>query len=165
MAPNWSLCLSLTSFPGPHHSDLSEAQIKSCCCSVGKSFPTLCVPMDPSTPDSPVLRSFQEFAQIHVHWASEAISSSAAPFSFCIQSFPASGSFPMSWLFTSGGQSINTPFLQLHNIHAFHYWCNGHELGQTPGDGGGQGGLVCCSPQGCEESDTTWETEHKYTYI
>ena len=27
-------------------------------------------------------------------------------FSFCLQSFPASGSFPMSWLFTSGGQSI-----------------------------------------------------------
>ena len=26
-------------------------------------------------------------------------------FSFCLQSFPASGSFPMSWLFTSGGQS------------------------------------------------------------
>ena len=28
------------------------------------------------------------------------------PFSFCRQSFPASGSFPMSWLFASGGQSI-----------------------------------------------------------
>ena len=26
-----------------------------------------------------------------------------------------------------------------------HHWCNGHELGQTPGDGEGQGGLVCCS--------------------
>ena len=34
------------------------------------------------------------------------ISSSAAPFSFCLQSFPASGSFPMSWLFTSVGQII-----------------------------------------------------------
>ena len=32
--------------------------------------------------------------------------SSAAPFSSCPQSLPASGSFPMSWLFTSGGQSI-----------------------------------------------------------
>ena len=28
------------------------------------------------------------------------------PFSFCLQSFPVSGSFPMSWLFTPGGQSI-----------------------------------------------------------
>ena len=34
------------------------------------------------------------------------ISSSAVLFSFCPQSFPASGSFPMGWLFASGGQSI-----------------------------------------------------------
>ena len=34
------------------------------------------------------------------------ISSSVSPFSFCLQSFPASGSFPLSWVFTSGGQSI-----------------------------------------------------------
>ena len=34
--------------------------------------------------------------------------------------------------------------------------CNGCGLGQTLGDGGEQGGLVCCSPWGCEESDTTW---------
>ena len=29
-----------------------------------------------------------------------------------------------------------------------HHWCNGHELGQSPGDGEGQGGLTCCSPWG-----------------
>ena len=34
------------------------------------------------------------------------ISSSVTPFSSCPQSFLASGSFPMSWLFASGGQSI-----------------------------------------------------------
>ena len=34
------------------------------------------------------------------------ISSSGIPFSSCLQSFPASGSFPISQLFTSGGQSI-----------------------------------------------------------
>ena len=34
------------------------------------------------------------------------ISSSVIPFSSCLQSFPASGSFQMSHLFTSGGQSI-----------------------------------------------------------
>ena len=39
-------------------------------------------------------------------WCYLTISSSAALLSFCLQSFPASGSFPMSWLFTSGGQSI-----------------------------------------------------------
>ena len=27
-----------------------------------------------------------------------------------------------------------------------YHWCNGHELGQMPGDGEGQGGLACCSP-------------------
>ena len=36
------------------------------------------------------------------------ISSSVAPFSFCLQFFPASGSFPVSWLFASGGQRIGT---------------------------------------------------------
>ena len=36
------------------------------------------------------------------------ISSSATHFSFCLQTFPASESFPMSWLFTSGDQSIGT---------------------------------------------------------
>ena len=38
-------------------------------------------------------------------------------------------------------------------------WChgfNGHELGQSPGDGEGQGSLACCSPWGHEESDMTW---------
>ena len=39
-------------------------------------------------------------------WCHPTISPSAAPFSFCPQSFPASQSFPMSWLFTSGGPSI-----------------------------------------------------------
>ena len=30
----------------------------------------------------------------------------------------------------------------------WHHWCNGHELGQTLGDGEGQGGFMCCSPWG-----------------
>ena len=37
------------------------------------------------------------------HWT---ISSSVVPFSSCLQSFPASGAFPMSQFFPSGGQSI-----------------------------------------------------------
>ena len=37
----------------------------------------------------------------------------------------------------------------------WHHRLNGHELGQTLGDGEGQGGLVCCSPWGGKESDTT----------
>ena len=39
-------------------------------------------------------------------WCHPTISSSVTPFSFCLPSFPASGSFPMSQFFTSGGQSI-----------------------------------------------------------
>ena len=39
-------------------------------------------------------------------WCHPTISSSVVPFSSCLQSFPASGSFTMSQLFTSGGQSI-----------------------------------------------------------
>ena len=39
-------------------------------------------------------------------WCHPTVSSSVTPFSPCPQSFPASGSFPMIQLFTSGGQSI-----------------------------------------------------------
>ena len=39
-------------------------------------------------------------------WCHPTISSFIVPFSSCPQSFPASGSFQMSWLFASGGQSI-----------------------------------------------------------
>ena len=37
----------------------------------------------------------------------------------------------------------------------WHYWHNGHEYEQALGDGEGQGSLVCCSPWGRKESDTT----------
>ena len=49
---------------------------------------------------------------VHTHpcslsqWFHPTISSFVIPFSFCLQSFPASGSFQMSQLFLSGGQSI-----------------------------------------------------------
>ena len=42
-------------------------------------------------------------------WCHSIISSSVIPFSSCPQSFPASGSFPVSQFFTSGGQSIGAP--------------------------------------------------------
>ena len=37
----------------------------------------------------------------------------------------------------------------------WHHQLNGHEFDQAVGDGEGQGGLVCCSPWGCKDSDTT----------
>ena len=82
-----------------------------CCYTVTKSCLTLCNPRDCSTPGLLVLHCLPEFAQVHVHWVSDAIliiSSSAASSSSCLQSFPASGSFPMSQFFRSGDQSIRT---------------------------------------------------------
>ena len=37
----------------------------------------------------------------------------------------------------------------------WHHQLNGHEFEQTPGDGEGQGSLVCCSPWDRKESDRT----------
>ena len=37
----------------------------------------------------------------------------------------------------------------------WHHWLDGHEFKQTPGDGDGQGSLVCCSPWGHNESDNS----------
>ena len=82
-----------------------------CCCSVTKSRLTICDPMNGSTPGFPVLHPLPEFAQTHVHWVSDAIQPShpVAPFSFWLQSFPASGSFPMSQLFTSSALASVLP--------------------------------------------------------
>ena len=65
--------------------------------------------MNCSTPGFPVLHYLPGFAETHVYWFSDAIQPShpsVAPFSSCLQSFPESGSFPMSRLFASGDQSI-----------------------------------------------------------
>ena len=79
-----------------------------CYCSVIKSGPTLWDPSDCSTPGFPVLHYLPEFAQSCPlsQWCHPTISSSVVPFSSCPQSFPASGSFHMSQLFASCGQSI-----------------------------------------------------------
>ena len=76
--------------------------------SVAQSCPTLCDPVDCSTPGLPVQHQLPEFTQTHIHWVwrHPTISSSVIPFSSCLQSFPPSGSFQMSQLFISGGQSI-----------------------------------------------------------
>ena len=57
-------------------------------------------------------------------------------------------------LFTQGGRRRG------------HQQSNGHELGQTLEDGEGQGGLVCCSPWGCKESDMTgWLNNNNIVYL
>ena len=49
----------------------------------------------------------------------------------------------------------------------WHHQLNGHEFEETPGVGDGQGGLVCCSPWSCKESDTTeqlnWTMNNHHT--
>ena len=62
--------------------------------------------MDCSTPGLPVPHHHLELAQTHVLWVGDASQPSVVPFSSCLQSFPASGSFLMSQLFASGGQNI-----------------------------------------------------------
>ena len=54
---------------------------------------------------SPTPRAYSNLCPLS-QWCYPTISSSVIPFSSCLQSFPASGSFPMSQFFTSGGQSI-----------------------------------------------------------
>ena len=64
--------------------------------------------MNCSTPGLAVVHYVLEPTQTHVHWGSDAIQLShpVSPFSSYLQSFPASGSFPMSQFCTSGGQSV-----------------------------------------------------------
>ena len=54
---------------------------------------------------SPTPRAYSNSCPLS-QWCNPATSSSVIPFVICLQSFPASGSFQMSQLFTSGGQSI-----------------------------------------------------------
>ena len=77
--------------------------------SVTQSYLTFCDPMDCSMPGFPVHHQLPELTQTHVHPAGDAIQPSHPVISSCLQSFPASGSFPMSQFFSSGGQSIGVP--------------------------------------------------------
>ena len=72
------------------------------------SWVWLCDPMDCSMPGSLVFHCllFWSDSCPPSQWCYLTITSSVAHFSFCLQSFLTSGSFPTSWLFTSGGQSI-----------------------------------------------------------
>ena len=54
---------------------------------------------------SPTLRAYSNSCPLS-WWCHPTSSSSVIPFSSCLQSFPASGSFPMSQFFTSGGLSV-----------------------------------------------------------
>ena len=77
-----------------------------CCCSITKSYravrPCAACQASLSFTVSWTLLKLMPLSQ----WCYRTISSSAALFSFYLHSFPASRPFPMSWLFTLGGQNI-----------------------------------------------------------
>ena len=81
-------------------------RLQLCCCSVAQSYPTLRPHGLQHTRlpcPSPTPRACSNSCPLS-WWCHATISPSVVPFSF-LQSFPASGSFLMSWLFTSGSQS------------------------------------------------------------
>ena len=86
---------------GSNLSNLKELQFSS----VTQSCPTLCDPMNCSTPGLPVHHPDSGPSS---QWCHPAISSSIVPFSSCPQSLPASGSFPMSQLFAASVLPMNT---------------------------------------------------------
>jgi len=62
--------------------------------------------MDCRTPGFPVLHQLPELAQTHVYRLVDSTTAPCVvPFFSCPQSFPASGSFPVSQFFSSGGQT------------------------------------------------------------
>ena len=75
---------------------------------VAQSCPTLCDPINRSTPGLPVHHKHLESTQTHAYRVGDAIQQPhpVVPCSSCPQSLPASGSFPMSQPFAWGGQSI-----------------------------------------------------------
>ena len=101
-AVRWSSC----SQPWPPRTKYRKLRPSKCgyCC---QSFSCvwLCDPMDCSMPGFPVLHHLLEFAQTHVKWVVIPFNHLVLSFS-CLQSFPASGSFPMRRFFASGDQNI-----------------------------------------------------------
>ena len=116
------------------------------CCSVSQLYPTVWDPMDCRMPGFPVF-SISQILSLLKFMSFESMMSSNqlilyAPFSFRLQSFPASGSFPKSWFFTSGGQSIKASASVLPmNIQDW------FPLGLTS--------LTPCSPRDSQESSPT----------
>ena len=108
--------------------------------SVAQSCLILCNPMTHSTPGLSVHHQLPESTKIHVHRVGDTIQPSH-PSSSCLQSFPASGSSPVSQFFTSGGQSIGascSASILLMNIQDwFPLWLTG---------------LTPCSPRDSQES-------------
>ena len=112
-----------------------------CCCSVTQLCPTLCNPMDCSTPGSPVLPHLLERAQTQVHWVGDAIQPSHPLSSTSPPAFNLFQSFLMSQPFPSDGQSIGASALALVLPMDIQIW---FPLGLT--------GLISLQPKGTLKS-------------
>ena len=113
--------------------------------SVAHSCLTLCDSMDCSMPSLP---GDHQLASSNLcplcQWCHPTISSSVIPLSSCLQSFPASGSFPVSQFFTSGSQSIGvSPSASVLPMNIQDWF----PLGWT--------GWTSCSPRDSQESSPT----------
>ena len=98
ISSHWELGLHIWILVGKRHKH-SVYCVSVQFSSVTQSCPTFCNPMDCSTPGFPVHHQLPEVTQTYVHWVNDAIQPSVVPFSSRLQSFPASGSFPMSRFF------------------------------------------------------------------
>ena len=89
--------------------------------SIAQLWPTFCNPMDCSTPGFPFHHQLQSLLKLGplIWWCHPTISSSVIPFSSWPQSFPASGSFPMSQLFTSGFSFNISPYTEHSGLISF----------------------------------------------
>ena len=87
---------------------------------------------------------------LNIHWKDWCWSwSSSTLATWCEQ--PTHWKRPWSWeRLRAGGEGDDRRLMV-----EWHHWFNRRELGWTPGDSEGQGGLACCSPWGHKESDTT----------
>ena len=115
--------------------------------SVSQWCPTLCDPMNRSTPGLPVHHQLPEFTQTQVHRvrdANPAISSSVVPFFSCPQALPASESFPTSQLFAWGGQSTGVSALASFLPKKSQDWSPSERTGWS-----------LCSPRDSQESSPT----------
>ena len=122
------------------------------------SVQSLCNPMDCSTPGLPVHYQLPELAQTHVHQVGDTIHPThplLVPFSSCLQSFLASGSFLMSQFFASGGQSIrvsaSASVLSMNIQDWFSFRTNYLGLGGSP-----------CSPRDAQVFSNTTVQKHQF---
>ena len=95
---------------------MEKGHLSCVVCSVTHSCLSLCNLMDCSMPGFPFPGICSNSCSLSP-WCHQTISSSVVPFSSCLQSHPASRSFPVSRFFTSGSQSI----LELHISPSIEY--------------------------------------------